>query len=254
MTFFSLEEKRKEQVGTSLLIEQNGNLIGNLPEPELADQIAKDAQKALHEKKSLFRNYHIKNNSLTAFIEFLKPPVSLVIVGAGNDAIPLMKIADTIGWDVRIVDGRTTHAKPERFESACQVLVSKPEKVLDEIPVDPFTVFVLMTHNYNYDLAMLKALSQKDIPYIGVLGPKKKFERMLAEIKDQGIILSKEQLNRIYGPSGLEIGAETPEEIALSIIAEIKAVLEKKEGGFLRNKKEVIHPRKDTLITTKEVS
>lgn len=254
VTFFSLAEKRKEQLGTSLLIEQNGSLTGNLPEPEMADQLLADARKALHQKKSLFRNYHTKNNLLTAFIEFLKPPVSLVIVGAGNDAIPLMKIADKIGWDVRIVDGRTTHAKPERFESACQVLVSKPEKALDEISVDPFTVFVLMTHNYNYDLAMLKALSQRDIPYIGVLGPKKKLERMLVEIKDEGINLSQEQLHKIYGPAGLEIGAETPEEIALSIIAEIKAVLEKKEGGFLRNKKEVIHSRKDTLISTKEVA
>ncbi len=90
---------------------------------------------------------------------------------------PVMQIADSLGWDVRIVDGRNTHAKPERFVSACQVLVSEPEKVLDEIPIDANTAFVLMTHNYNYDNAMLKALLQKEIEYIGILGPEKETEK-----------------------------------------------------------------------------
>ena len=170
----------------------------------------------------------------------MKPSVSLVVVGAGNDAIPMMQIADTIGWDVRVVDGRSTHAKSERFASACQVLVSKPEKVLEQIPIDEQTVFVMMTHNYNYDLAMLKALLQRKVTYIGMLGPKKKLDRMLDELRNEGMELSNEQLNTIYGPVGLEIGAETPEEIALSIIAEIKAILCEKNGGSLRNKKDVV--------------
>ena len=202
---------------------------------------------------SFFKNYVGKNKSVSVFIEYLKPPVSLIIVGAGNDAIPMMQIADSIGWGVRIVDGRSTHAKPDRFVSACQVLVSKPEKVLEQIPIDEQTVFVMMTHNYNYDKAMLKALLQKDVVYIGMLGPKKKLDRMLDELQDEGNVITPDQLNRIYGPAGLEIGAETPEEIALSIIAEIKTVLAKKTGGSLRNKKDVIHSRKDTFIETKEL-
>jgi len=253
VTLFSLENKRSAQAGTTLLLEENGNFTGKIIFAELEDEIYKDARKALREKKSLFRSYTTENNSVTAFIEFLNPPVSLVIVGAGNDAIPMMQMADSIGWNVRIVDGRNTHAKPERFASACQVVVSQPGKVLDEIPVDPYTAFILMTHNYNYDLAMLKALLQKNLPYIGVLGPKKKLEKILNELENEGMPISTDQLKRIYGPAGLEIGAETPEEIALSIIAEIKAVFSKKTGGFLRNKKEVIHPRKDTFIEAKQM-
>src|ERR1019366_8804638 len=111
-----------------------------------------------HQQLSSFKNYTAENFSVTAFIEYLQPPVSLVVIGAGNDAIPMMQIADILGWDVRVVDGRGTHAKPERFASACQVLVSKPEEVLEQITIDKQTVFVLMTHNYNYDLAMLRAL------------------------------------------------------------------------------------------------
>ena len=183
----------------------------------------------------------------------MQPAVSLVVVGAGNDAIPMMQIADTIGWDVRVVDGRSTHAKPERFVSACQVLVSKPEKVLEQIPIDDQTVFVMMTHNYNYDLAMLKALLLRKVTYIGMLGPKKKLDRMLDELRDDGIELTEEQLNTIYGPVGLEIGAETAEEIALSIIAEIKAVLSGKPGGSLRKKQDVIHSRTDTIIEEKRL-
>ena len=179
--------------------------------------------------------------------------MSLVIVGAGNDALPLMQMADITGWDVRIVDGRSTHAKPERFVSACQVIVSKPEKVLEQIEIDSQTVFVLMTHNYNYDLAMLKALLIRNVTYIGLLGPKKKLDRMLDEMREEGLEINEEQLKNIYGPVGLEIGAETAEEIAISIIAEIKAVLSGKSGGSLREKQEAIHPRNDTFIEVKNL-
>jgi xanthine/CO dehydrogenase XdhC/CoxF family maturation factor len=253
VTLFSLEDKRNNQPGTTLLLEENGKFSGRLIFKESEDQILKDARKSLNQKKSFFRNYSSQNNSVTAFLEFLQPTVSLTIVGAGNDAIPMMQIADSIGWEVRIVDGRNTHAKPDRFVSACQVLVSKPEKVLEQIPIDDQTVFVMMTHNYNYDKAMLKALLQKNVIYIGMLGPKKKLDRMLDELQEEGIAITQDQLNRIYGPAGFEIGAETPEEIALSIIAEIKAVFSKKEGGSLRNKKDVIHSRKETLIESKEL-
>ncbi len=251
VTLFSLQDKKNKQPGTCLLMEANGNISGEIPYAELQDAVMEDVQLVMQQQTSLFKNYEYKNISVTAFIEFLQPPVSLVVVGAGNDAIPMMQIADTLGWAVRVVDGRGTHAKSERFTAACQVLVSKPEKVLEQLAIDSQTVFVMMTHNYNYDLAMLKVLLQRKVIYIGMLGPKKKLERMLDELRDEGIALTDEQLNSIYGPVGLEIGAETAEEIALSIIAEIKAVLSNKTGGSLRNKQDVIHSRTDTQIAVK---
>ena len=251
VTLVSLQDKKNKQPGTCLLMDANGNISGEIPYAELQDAVMEDVQLVMQQQSSLFKNYQYKNISVTAFIEFLQPPVSLVVVGAGNDAIPMMQIADTLGWEVRVVDGRGTHAKPERFTAACQVLVSKPEKVLEQLAIDSQTVFVMMTHNYNYDLAMLKVLLQRKVIYIGMLGPKKKLERMLDELRDEGIALTDEQLNSIYGPVGLEIGAETAEEIALSIIAEIKAVLSNKTGGSLRNKQDVIHSRTDTQIAVK---
>ncbi|HEU5052275.1 MAG TPA: XdhC/CoxI family protein [Hanamia sp.] len=248
VTLFSTEDKRGEQPGTSLLFTEEENFYGNILIPELKDQLHKNAQKVFAQKKSSFKKINTAKSSFTAFFQFLKPGISLVIVGAGNDAISVVQIANSLGWEVSVIDGRKTHAKQERFESACQVLVLKPEKILEKIVVDNYTAFVLMTHNYNYDLGILKALLQKDIPYIGVLGPKLKLEKMLNQIADEGIKVPDQKLKRIYGPAGLEIGAETPEEIALSIIAEIKAVFANKPAGFLRDKKEVIHSRKDTLI------
>lgn len=253
VTMFSLDRKHDAQPGTCLLMESNGNISGSIPYPEIESAVMEDVHEAMQKKQSSFRQYIDRNVTITAFIEFLQPPVSLVIVGAGNDAIPMMQMGDILGWDVRVVDGRNTHARPERFVSACQVLVSKPETVLEQIPLDDRTVFVMMTHNYNYDMAMLKALLYKRIPYIGMLGPKKKLDRMLSEMRENGIEITDEMLSKVYGPTGLEIGAETAEEIALSIISEIQAVLNAKAGGILREKNDVIHSREETKIGQKRL-
>lgn len=243
VTLFSLDEKSKSQLGTCLLVEEDKTITGDIPISAIRKLVIKDVEKVMASQVSSFTDYEFDGQSISAFIEFLKPPVTLVAVGAGNDAIPLITIADTIGWETKVVDGRNTHAKQERFISACQVLVSKPEKVLDQIQIDAQTVFVLMTHNYNYDLAMLKALLERKVRYIGVLGPGKRSDRMLSELKELGMTITEDQLQSIYGPVGLGIGAETPEEIALSIIAEIKAVLSGRNGLSLRNSNTYIHSK-----------
>jgi xanthine/CO dehydrogenase XdhC/CoxF family maturation factor len=254
VTLFSLENKLTEQPGTCLLMEANGNISGRIPyPPELESFILEDVRAAMVAEQSSFKQFVANDFNVTAFIEFLQPAVSLVVIGAGNDAIPMMQLGDMVGWDVRVVDGRNTHAKPERFASACQILVSKPEKVLEQIPIDNQTVFVMMTHNYNYDLAMLKALLPLKVPYIGMLGPKKKLDRMIDELRADGMEITDEMMEKVYGPVGLEIGAETAEEISLSIIAEIQAILNGKEGGLLRRKVDVIHARDETIIEEKRI-
>ncbi len=254
VTVFSVEDKKSEQTGTCLLLDESGNFRGNLQDSELEKILKEDAQLAYAKEKSSFKNYISDKHNLTAFIEFVKPSVSLVIIGAGNDVIPLIEMADVLGWESRVVDGRSSHARPERFVKACQVLVSKPEHVLEQIPIDEQTVFVLMTHNYNYDMAMLKALVHKKIQYVGMLGPKKKLYKMLDEMKDGGLTLTRDQREIIHGPVGLDLGAETAEEIALSIIAEIKAVLAGKAGHSLKDINDVIHSRADTVIEERRLN
>jgi xanthine/CO dehydrogenase XdhC/CoxF family maturation factor len=166
-----------------------------------------------------------------------------VIAGAGNDVLPLVELTSLLGWHTTIVDGRPHHATKERFGKADRVLVAKPEQVLQQLTTDTQTIFVLMTHNYNYDLNLLKELVKKNYPYIGLLGPRKKLDRMLGELFQEGLIPDDRQLAALHGPVGLDIGAETAEEIAVSIVAEIKAMLSGRPGGPLKDIQEPIHLR-----------
>lgn len=252
VTLFSLQDKRDPQYGTCLLLKADGGIIDHAP--VLKDVLMADANDALTNQTSSFKNYISESQNLTAFIEVIEPPVSVIIIGAGNDVMPLVDMADILGWETTVIDGRANYAKKERFASACQVLVSKPEQVLEQIVIDERTVFLLMTHNYNYDMSMLRQLLQKNILYIGMLGPKKKRERMLNELKDEGLSFTEQQLAILHSPVGLDIGAETAEEIALSILAEIKALFAGRDVQSLRTIKEVIHPRSATLIEEVKLS
>jgi xanthine/CO dehydrogenase XdhC/CoxF family maturation factor len=246
VTLFSLHDKKSPQYGTCLLLKEHGNLVENAP--ALKDVLLADASEALANQSSSFKNYISDVQDLTAFIEVIKPPVSIVVIGAGNDVIPLVDMADILGWETTVIDGRASYAKKERFASACQVMVSRPEKALEQITIDEHTVFLLMTHNYNYDKAMLHQLLKKNVTYIGMLGPKKKRERILNELKDEGFSFTEPELSVLHSPVGLDIGAETSEEIALSILSEIKAMFANKDVESLRKIKEVIHPRSATVI------
>ena len=246
VTLFSLWDRKGPQYGTCLLLKEDGDLVQHVP--VLKDVLLADANEALINQSSSFKNYISDDHDLTAFIEVIKPPVSIIIIGAGNDVVPVVNMAEILGWETTVVDGRANYAKRERFVSACQVLVSKPEQVLEQIEIDEHTVFLLMTHNYNYDMAMLKQLLQKNVAYIGMLGPKKKRERMLNELKDEGLNFTEQQLSVLHSPVGLDIGAETSEEIAVSILAEIKALFAGKDVQSLRTIKEAIHPRSATMI------
>ena len=243
VTLYAPQIKKGDTVGTSMLLEDSGEFHNNSSFQCVPETLMQDIKETLTIKKSSFKSYNLNDHTFNAFLSFISPPISLIIVGAGNDAIPLQSIAETLGWEVTIVDGRHTYAKIERFSSACQIIVSKPEKVLQQIPIDEKSVFVLMTHNYNYDYAILKALLDKNVTYIGALGPKKKLDNMITDLKAENIFLNERQKNILYGPVGLELGAETPAEIALSITAEIMSVMHNKKGGSLRNLLTEIHPR-----------
>jgi len=251
VTLFSLENKKNTQPGTRLLLKENYQQERNTPLKEI---LVKDGMKTLREGRSVFRTYQTESQNLTAFIELVEPAVSLIAIGAGNDVVPLIAMAEILGWETTVIDGRPAYAKKERFVPSCQVLVSKPENVISQIEIDNRTVFVLMTHNYNYDMAMLHQLLIKNVIYVGMLGPKKKLDRILGELRDQGASFTEEQLASVHSPVGLDIGAETSEEIALSILSEIKAVLSGKQGLSLHSNTGSIHSRNELAIEQVKVS
>lgn len=243
VTIFSLQDKKGVQPGTCMVRLQDDTTMGEVTDPLLRDAIRADVQQVMHDQYSATKTYLSGPFNTTVFVEFIAPVISLVIAGAGNDTMPLVKMAAVMGWQITIADGRINYATKERFPAANKILVGKPDKLLPQLVVDEQTVFVLMTHNYNYDLAMMRQLLLQPVTYIGVLGPKKKLVKMLDELKEQGVAVRDEQLSTIHGPVGFDIGAETAEEIALSILAEIKAVLAGKAGTSLRHSNEAIHPQ-----------
>ena len=235
LILFSLN-RNAPQIGTQFLYREETDVL-----PNNFSILHSYLNQVVRTKTSIINTIIIENNAHEVLMEYIAPPVSLLIAGAGNDVQPLAKMADLLGWEVTLGDGRATHSKEKRFPNAKKVIVAKPQQLLESVVIDARTFAVLMTHNYKYDLEMLELLLKTDCSYIGVLGPKTKLERMFDDLAQQGITLTDEQLGRIYGPVGLDIGGETSEEIALSIVAEIKAVMEGKNGTSLKFKKEKIH-------------
>jgi xanthine/CO dehydrogenase XdhC/CoxF family maturation factor len=216
--------------------------------PEIDPAVVQDLEaEILTVQNTLLPAVKQYDNGLTAFLEVLPPPISMVICGAGNDAVPLMEAGHLIGMDITVIDGRQTHATTQRFPKAKNVIVSKAAQALEHTIIDDRTAWVLMTHNYNYDLEVLAQLLETSCTYIGILGPKKKLQRMLDELLAKGTELTAGKLGKIYGPVGLDIGAETAEEIAISITAEVKAIFSGRKGQLLRDKQEAIHNRQEQV-------
>ncbi|MBX3026072.1 XdhC family protein [bacterium] len=167
------------------------------------------------------------------FVECVVPPPALVIFGAGHDALPLVTLAAQLGWHVTIADGRRGFARADRFPGADRVVLLSREQPLAGLTIDGDSIVVLMTHNFPQDAALLRALLPLRPRYLGVLGSQSRRERLLAEIDGAAADL--------HAPIGLDIGADTPELIALAIVAEIQAELSGRAGGKMRLRDGPIH-------------
>jgi xanthine dehydrogenase accessory factor len=169
------------------------------------------------------------------FVECILPPPSLLIFGAGHDAIPVAGLAKQLGWNITVADGRPAYATTARFPQADQVVVMRPGSPLADLIINDETLVVMMTHNYPQDGKLLPGILRANPRYLGMLGPKKRAERLFAEI---GVAMS--SVN-VHAPAGLDIGAQTAEGIAVSIISEIQAELAGRAGMKLRHRQAPIH-------------
>jgi xanthine/CO dehydrogenase XdhC/CoxF family maturation factor len=173
-------------------------------------------------------------------IEVARTPLRLALFGAGPDAIPLARIAREIGWDVAVFDHRAAYALAERFPGA-DVQHVEVARAVERAAVDERTHAVVMTHHYLHDRALLAGLLATPAPYVAVLGPRQRTLDLLGEIGNEGRALGEEALARVFGPAGLDVGADAPEEIALAICAEVQAFAAGRSGGSLRERKGPIH-------------
>ena len=244
-TITRVEGQVQEQVGTHLILSENGNVSESIKDSALAADMLKDAKAAQSTHRSILKLYQLPLGTAEVFIEVIQPPVSLAIFGAGHDAIPVVHFAKELGWYVTVVDSRQSDATKDQFSLADAIVFSRPENIQEYLTVDRHTVAVVMTHNYLHDLKLLEMLLPSPLRYLGVLGPLSRTERLLQELSAAGVAPTSEQLLKLYGPVGLDIGADTPEAIALAIVAEIQAVLANRSGGLLRDRREPIHNRAD---------
>ena len=177
---------------------------------------------------------------LTAFIEVVEPPVSLVIFGAGADAGPLVTIAQQLGWRVTIVDTQARTRSLERFGAADTVVLCRPEEIAAHVALADSSVAVVMTHNYFHDREVLNVLLKKSLRYVGCLA-RRRTDRILSEVFADQVAADKASGWRLHAPIGADIGAETSSEIALAIAAEILAVLRGRSGAPLHTREGAIH-------------
>ncbi len=195
---------------------------------------------ALRDALASGRSRRLRTSEGEIAIEVAHPPLRLVVFGAGPDAVPVAHLALELGWDLELVDPRPAYARPERFPGA-RVHCATAEEAVARVGVAGDTYTLVMTHHYLYDRAILADLLVSPVPYVGLLGPKRRAEDLLADLAGQGVRLSDDQVARLHGPAGLDLGGEGPETIALSLVSEILAVDQERSGRWLRDRKGPIH-------------
>ena len=232
------------EIGARLLIDADGSISRERLSGEVAAAIEVEARAlSFAEAASGGRVFELDGAGVKVFVETLLPPVPLVVFGAGHDALPVVELARGLGWQTEVVDPQARPATRTRFAAADRVTLARPEEAAVQVRLTTRTLTLLMTHNYSQDLALLGFLLASPARYIGVMGPRKRTERMLRELAagEEPFRPEEAALARLHSPAGLDIGANAPAEIALAIIAEMRAVLEGRRGGMLRERLGSIH-------------
>jgi xanthine/CO dehydrogenase XdhC/CoxF family maturation factor len=242
VTVFEGQGELAPAVGRHLTLDDAGTVGGSIDEPGLRAAARDDAERALAGHRSSVERYEIAGGQAEALVEYVPPAVSLLVFGAGNDALPVVGFAKRLGWQVTVADDRPAHARADRFPEADAVeLVRFDALEAETLLVDANTAVVVMTHHFLHDLDLMHFLLSTEAPYLGFLGPRQRTENLLGELAKRGVRPAPHQLDRVYGPVGVDIGADTPEEIALAVLAEIRAVLSGRTGGFLRDRRAPLH-------------
>jgi len=216
------------RIGAKLIVYPDARVSGDLGDAALTTQVTQDALEALRRETSEHHAY----DEIAVFIEVCAPQPRLVIIGGVHAAMPLTQFAQTLGFRVTIVDGRGRFANRERFPTADEIIVAWPQEALAQMQIDASTYIAILTHDPKFDIPALIALARTNPRYIGALGSRETRAQHFAELRARGV--AAEFLARVHAPIGLDVGARTPEEIALAILAEIIAVRYERPAGFLK--------------------
>jgi len=212
--------------------EGGGHAVGDqlsdglgLAPPDLGGRVHEAFAEVRGGARPLVRRVALESGGIDLLCEPAMPPTRLAIVGAGRDVVPVVRLAGELGWEVTVADPRPTAEAAARFAGLATYVDGAPRRLADALALDPWSALLVMTHNYLDDLAALTELLASPAPYLGLLGPAARRDRLLADLAMQGCTPRPVELARLHGPAGIDLGGRAPEEVALAILAEIQAVL-----------------------------
>lgn len=226
-TIVAVPESVAIEVGKKCIIHPDGRVEGDFPEGPLREAIAREAMRAQRREESTRRTYAATlaggtpDEIIDVFIEVYAPSPHLILFGGDHIAIPLTHYAKELGFRVTIVDARSRFANRDRFPEADEIIVAWPDKAFAQLRIDPSTYIAILSHDPKLDEPATRGALETTARYIGAIGARKTHAERRARLSREGF--TDEQVNRIHGPIGLDLGGKTPAEIALSIIAEIVA-------------------------------
>jgi xanthine dehydrogenase accessory factor len=220
-----------DPLGAHMLVLEDGERLGD----ELPEELAAQAGELIRDHTN--RILELQDGKV--FAEIYAPPPRLLVYGAVDTAESLAKLAGQLGWQAIVADARTKFATRERIPSASEIIVAWPEETIAQVAPDHATAVVVLTHDDKFDVPALKAALATEAFYVGALGSRRNQERRRERLLEAGV--DEADLERISGPCGLDLGAESQPETAVSILAEIIAVRNRRQGGRLQRSKERIH-------------
>lgn len=229
----------RADVGDRVFLESGGAPHGGLYPPALTERITADLRLTLDRQKSSLQHYAEGYTEVDVFLEYVEPAPRLVIFGAGHDAQPLVRMAKLLGWHVAVIDSRPHFARQERFPEADFVTCANINQRFEFRELVDGAFVAVMSHSLSQDAYWLKGVLQGNPRYIGQLGPRDRTERLLDGITREANSLPAR--SKLFYPIGLDIGGDTPESVAMSVLGEIQAVMNGRTGGSLKLRELKIH-------------
>jgi xanthine dehydrogenase accessory factor len=241
-TVFRVGRTGQGRVGQRLLLDEGG-LRSDVKDAALREKLRADAEAALGCGRTAVHRYGSGEAAVDALVEVVRPPRPLFVFGNGQDAVPLVRRAAELGFHVTLVANRPSGVPADAFRDADVTLTATPETAAGRVAPGADAAVVVMTHNLLHDRGFLRLALESPAGYVGVLGPRLRTEQMLSELQAQGFVLTEAHRRRLHSPTGLDVGAEQSEEIALAILSEVLASASAREGASLRKRAGPIHPR-----------
>ena len=240
-TVYRIDGSVGANVGDHAVSSDASKFDSSLPAGPLARAVLRDLQAVRSDRRPQSQVYELPTGRAHVLLEPLRPPRDLIVFGAGDDARPLVRLAAGLGWRVTVADKRPTWADARHFPDARRVICAAPDDALRRLRLREETAVVLMTHSLGDDAALLPEVLKSPAGYVGLLGPKSRAAKLMIELHRRGRLPDAAALARLHAPVGLDLGSAEPAGVALSVLSQIEASFNGRDGGPLSGRTRGIH-------------